>query len=136
MPLIRTWNKNSSSGGVETTFANADTLSKFSVNSDGKLLFDGKIVGGTASATGSSTAEVTYYVTLTRGQQFIELPYDCDTSQAIVLSLNGIVLDQNVFWEVREKNYPEKDFIAWEGLELENLAQEGDSILITYYRKV
>ena len=136
MPLILTWNNSGSggSGGSGTTFANASTLSKFSETAEGKLLFNGKIVGENA-ATASNTAEVAHYVTLTDKQTTIELPDDCDTSQAIILAFNGMILKQDVFWEVIEKNSPEKDLIAWNGLELETLAQEGDSILITYYRK-
>ena len=108
-------------------------LSKFSVDEDGNLLFDGKVIGE-CNCDKAISAEVTHYVTLAKGQTVIELPGDCDISQAIVLSLNGVILEQDVFWKVVERNYPEKDFITWDGLELETLAQEGDSILITYYR--
>jgi len=124
----------SSSGEQGQTFENADTLNKLSETEDGKLVFDGKVIGE-CDCNNAKTAEVTHYVTLNRNQKTIELPGDCDTSQAIVLSLNGVILDENVFWEIIEKNYPEPDLISWKGLELEKLAQEGDKILITYYRK-
>ena len=81
------------------------------------------------------SAEVTHYVTLQKGQTQIELPGDCDISQAITVSINGLAVDENTFWEVIEKSYPEKDLIAWNGFELETLAQEGDKIMITYYKK-
>ena len=129
MPLILTPVRTTTSGGGDnSTFANAGTLSKFSETSDGKLLFNGKIVS-------EQGQEVTHYVTLQKNQKFIELPGDCDISQAIVLTLNGIVINQGDFWTVIEKTYPEKDLISWEGLELETLAQDGDSVLITYYKK-
>jgi len=123
-------------GGETTqTFENAETLGKFSENENGELVFNGKIVGSGNENNTSKALEVTHYVTLQKNQKFIELPGDCDISQAIVLTLNGIVINQGDFWTVIEKTYPEKDLISWEGLELETLAQEGDSVLITYYKK-
>ena len=132
MPLILTWN-NSGGGGnggnVDTSeLTNVNTLKKLSTDSDGKLLFNGKPVSG-------QEQELTHYETLEKNQKFIELPNDCDTKQAITLSLNGVLLQQGIFWEVREKDNPEKDLIAWDGLELDDLAQEGDKIMITYYRR-
>ena len=125
MPLILVPKStgNSSSGEGLT---NVSTLSKLSTSSDGKLLFNGKVVN-------EKSVEVVYSVTLKKAQKSIELPDDCDISRAITLSLNGISLEQGAFWEVIEKSYPEKDLIAWSGLELETLAQAKDKVLITYY---
>lgn len=120
---------------TEQTFENAETLGKISENENGELVFNGKIVGSGNENNTSKALEVTHYVTLQKNQKFIELPGDCDISQAIVLTLNGIVINQGDFWTVIEKTYPDKDLISWEGLELETLAQEGDSVLITYYKK-
>jgi len=116
------------------TFDNAEILDKLSENENGELVFNGKVIGNNCNC--QKSAEVTHYVTLEKGQTQIELPGDCDTSQAITVSINGLAVDEHVFWEVIEKSYPEKDLIAWNGLELETLAQEGDKIMITYYRKV
>lgn len=133
MPLILTWNNSggSSGGNADTSeLANLSTLKKLSTTSDGKLAFNGKLVNT------PQEQELTHYETLQKNQKFIELPNDCDTTQAITLSLNGVSLQEGIFWEVREKDNPEKDLIAWDGLELDDLAQEGDRIMITYYRKV
>lgn len=129
MPLILKPVRTTSGGGDSSTFANAETLSKISESMDGKLLFNGKSVS-------EQGQELTHYEILQKNQKFIELPNDCDTTQAITVSINGLAVDEHTFWEVIEKSYPEKDLIAWEGLELETLAQEGDKILITYYGKV
>ncbi len=117
---------NGGSGNVD--LPNEATLRKLSTDANGNLSFNGKTIGEKA-------IEVKYGVTLTQGQRIIELPNDCDTSRAITLSFNGISLQEGEFWEVIEKSWPEKDCIAWTGLELENLAQVGDKISITYYKK-
>ena len=111
---------------------NGEVLNKFSTDENGELLFNGKVIG---KCNCQMSAEVTHYVTLQKGQTQIELPGDCDISQAITVSIYGLAVDENTYWEVREKSYPEKDLIAWNGLELEGLAQEGDKIMITYYKK-
>ena len=130
MPLIIVPRREGGSGGSETSeLTNLSTLSKLSTSSDGKLLFNGKVVS-------EKSIEVAYNVELSKNQSSIELPNDCDTSRVITLSINGISLERGTFWEVIEKEWPEKDLIAWSGLELENLAQAGDKILITYYKKV
>ncbi len=120
-----------SSGGSDTSgLTNLSTLRKFSTDNNGNLCFDGNII--------SSSVEIPYNVTLTKAiieQKFIELPLDCDTSKIITLSIQGIQIQQGVYWEVHEQTYPDKDLIAWNGLELENLAQVGDKIFISYYRK-
>ena len=119
----------SSNGGGEI-FSNSATLKKLSTDASGNLTFNGKAVG-------TSSIETAYNLTITNQQitqKFIELPEDCDTSRIITLSLNGLALERGEFWEVIEKDAPEKDLIAWNGLELENYAQVGDKILISYYK--
>ena len=66
----------------------------------------------------------------------IQLPYPCDLSQAVTLSLNGIALPRGSFWEVIHDDSLNSDAIAWTGLELQQLAQFGDSIIISYYRRL
>lgn len=110
---------------------NSDTLRKFSTDSNGNLCFNGHVIGSTST-------ETTYNIILTDSQvqqKSFALPDDCDTSKAITLSLNGISFPRGDFWEVVEHSYPELDLIAWNGLELQSLAQVGDSILISYYKK-
>ena len=120
------------SGGSDTSgLTNLSTLRKLSTDSNGNLCFDGNIIS-------NSSVEVPYNITLTKaiiGQKFIELPNDCDTSRIITLSIQGIQMQQGTDWEVITKVWPQKDLIAWEGLGLETLAQVGDKILISYYRK-
>ena len=65
-------------------------------------------------------------------QCYVPLPYPCDLSQAITLSLNGIALPQGSFWEVNL----DASSIFWSGLELQHLAQLGDSFIISYYRRL
>ena len=65
-------------------------------------------------------------------QCYVPLPYPCDLSQAITLSLNGIALPRGSFWEVNH----DTSSIAWSGLELQLLVQLGDSIIISYYRRL
>lgn len=111
--------------------SNLATLNKLSINANGNLTFNGKVVG-------EAPIESVFSVTLNQqhlSQKFIELPNDCDSSQAITLSLNGIALAKGDFWEVVEKSYPQSDLIAWNGLELQQLAQLGDSIIISFYRR-
>ena len=66
----------------------------------------------------------------------VQLPHDCDTARAVTLSLNGIALPRDTFWEVVEKSYPDYDLIAWTGLELQHLAQLDDCLIISYYRRL
>ena len=123
--------RNSSGSSDTSGLTNLSTLQKLSTDNSGNLCFDGHIIS-------NSSVEVPYNITLTQaiiGQEFIELPYDCDTSRIITLSIQGIQLQQGTYWEVIEKTYPQKDLISWEGLELENLAQVGDKISISYYRR-
>ena len=121
-----------SSGSSDTSeLTNLATLRKLSTDSNGNLCFDGHIVS-------NASVEIPYSVTLTKamiGNKFIELPYDCDTSRIITLSIQGIQMTEGSDWEVIAKVWPEKDLIAWAGLGLEFIAQAGDNILISYYRK-
>lgn len=135
MPLIivpaATFSGGTSSGGQ--SFSNATTLNKLSTDSNGKLCFNGKVVGEKA-------IETAYNLTLTATQvvqKYIVLPDDCDISRAITLSLNGVSFAQGDFWEVSENvNSSTTDLVSWDGLSLENIAQVGDNIIITYYKKI
>lgn len=133
MGLILVYPSSTGGGGGGTgsdhSHSNLSILNKLSTDSKGNLRYSGKIIG-------ESAIETSYSVTLAKGQKTIELPEDCDISRAITLSFDGITLQQDAFWEVIEKDSPEKDLISWVGLGLESLAQEGDKILITYYKKV
>lgn len=120
------------SSGDASTFPNADTLVKISTDDNGKLAFNGKTVGETSS-------EVAYSTILSKqniSQKYISLPDDCDTSKSITLALQGIAALKGIDWEISEKTFPQLDAIVWNGLALEALAQEGDTVLITYYRKI
>ena len=114
-----------SGGSSSTEFANVSTLRKLSTDENGNLTFNGKVIA-------EKSIEVGYNVTLEKNQSIIELPDNCDTSRAITVSLNGILLQEGEFWEVIEKSYPTKDFIALKELDY----QAKDKIFITYYRKV
>ena len=136
MALILVTHQEMSSGGGGSSdghsHSNLAVLNKLSTNNDGSLLFNG-------SKVGEKALEVAYNLVLTEQQvkqKFIELPYDCDISRIITLAFQGISMEQGTFWEVIEKDSPEKDLISWNGLELETIAQAGDSISISYYRKV
>ena len=81
------------------------------------------------------TVEAVLNVTLNQlilEQCYVPLPYPCDLSQAVTLSLNGIALPRGSFWEV---NLDASSIIS-PGLELQQLAQLGDSFIISYYRRV
>ncbi len=111
---------------------NSATLNKLSTDANGNLCFNGKIVGEKAIETA-----INITLTDTQVQQkFIALPDDCDTSRIITLALNGVSFPINDFWEVRENVIDNNDFIAWNGLGLEAIAQAGDSVLISYYKKI
>lgn len=107
---------------------NLDVLKKISVNDNDELVFDGRVVGEKAT-------EVNYNISLVAHQEFIELPYDCDTSRAITLTIQGITTQKDVDWRLVEREYPEKDLITWGGLGLQEIVQTGDKIFITYYKK-
>ena len=91
------------------------------------------------SGCSDSAVETVLNVTLNQhhlSQCALELPLVCDSSRAVTLSLNGIALPQNSFWEVIHQSYPDYDLISWRGLELQHLALLGDSIIISYYRRL
>lgn len=114
------------------THSNLSILNKLSIDKNGVLSFNNSTVGEKA-------LEVAYNLILSEQlirQKYIELPNDCDISRIITLTLQGISMQQGTFWEVIEKSSPEKDLIAWQGLELEKIAQVGDSISISYYKKI
>ena len=118
--------------GSGHSHSNLATLSKLSINTDGQICFDGKIIGEKA-------VEVAYSAMLSANnisQCSISLPHDCDTSRSITFALQGIAAFKDVDWQIRENNYPELDVISWQGLGLESVAQEGDTVLITYYKKI
>ena len=135
MPLIivpaATFSGGASSDGQ--SFSNVTTLNKLSTDSNGNLCFNGKVVSEKA-------IETVYNLTLTAtqvAQKYIALPDDCDTARAITLSLNGVSFAQGDFWEVSENvNSSTTDLVSWDGLSLENIAQVGDNIIITYYKKI
>ena len=121
-----------SSGGYGASFSNSDTLRKLSTDNNGNLAFNGKTVAEKA-------IEVAYSTTLSKlniSNSSIELPNDCDTSRSITLALQGISTQEGVDWAIDEKSFPELDAIVWLGLGLQFVAQEGDSVLITYYKKI
>lgn len=87
---------------------------------------------------GQQSTETIYKVILTAehiSQKYIELPEDCDTSKFTGLYIQGLITEPGVDWELVEKTDPEKDRIAWNGLELETTAQVGDKVLVSYYKK-
>ena len=135
MPLIiipRANLQDSSSGEGGQTFSNAGTLSKLATDKDGNLTFDGKTVGEKA-------VEVAYSTILSKlniSACSVVLPDDCDTSRGITVALQGIATQRGVDWEVNEKTYPELDAISWQGLGIQAFAQEGDALVITYYKKL
>ena len=130
MPLIL-YSQETSGGGEGTSFPNEATLLKLGTSSDGKLTFNGKKVN-------DASQEVPYDVSITNdiiSRKFIELPDDCDTSQIITLSIQGVLTTRGTDWEVSEKDWPDKDLIVWAGLGLENFVRSGDLISISYYKK-
>ncbi|MBQ3347445.1 MAG: hypothetical protein IJG39_10195 [Synergistaceae bacterium] len=124
------------SGGASSeghSHTNSATLNKLSTDNNGNLCFNGRIVGEKAIETSCN-----FSLTDSQARQkFIALPDDCDTARAIILSLNGVSFAQGDFWEVRENvNTACSDLIAWEGLGLENIAQAGDKVIISYYKNI
>ncbi len=113
--------------------SNSNVLNKLSADSKGNLTYNGKIVG-------EKSIETAFNIILTETQvrqKCIALPDDCDTSKIVTLSLNGVAMPEGDFWEVRENvNSTSNDLIAWEGLGLDNLVQVGDTVLISYYKKI
>ena len=109
--------------------SNFATLSKLNTDSNGNLTFNGK------SLYPASSVEVVFNTTL-NNNKFIELPDDCDTSRAITFSIEGISTIQGTDWQIIEHDSPEYDVISWAGLSLDGIAQKGDYVSITYYKKL
>ena len=135
--IISTNTYNESGGGGSGSVdghshLNSATLNKLSTDSNGNLCFNGKIVGEKVIETDINFILDENII----AQNSVTLPHDCDVSRAITVSLNGISLPRGNFWEVSEQNYPEPDLIAWNGLELQSLAQIGDTLLVSYYKKI
>ena len=117
---------------VSHTHNNSDILNALSQDENGSLLFNGTSIT-------EHIVEAAHILTLSATQveqKIIALPDDCDSSRVVTLSLNGVALPRGEFWEVDEREYPKQDLISWEALALENLAQAGDKVIITYYKKV
>lgn len=131
IPAATYYSSGVSSSADGHSHLNSATLNKLSTDSNGNLCFNGKVVG-------VIPVEKSYSITLNQNhilQKSLPLPDDCDSSQAITLSLNGISLPRGTFWEVSEQNYPEPDLISWNGLELQHLAQSGDTLIVSFYSK-
>lgn len=90
-----------------------------------------------AGASGATLpVETSMTVTFTAqhvSQKYIALPNDCDTSRLLTVAIQGLLTEQDTDWEVSKSGTTNS--IAWNGLELENIAQIGDKIFITYYKK-
>ncbi len=96
---------------------------------------------GSSSSSQSDVAipvEVSYNTTLSAlniSQALLSLPDDCVPNRAITLALNGIITSEGIDWQVIHQTSPQLDYVAWQGLGLQVVAQEGDSVSITYYRR-
>ena len=127
------YDTSSGSSGEGHTHSNSATLNKLSTDANGNLCFNGKAVGEKAIETALN-------ITLTASQiaqKAVELPDDCDTSRIVTLSLNGVSIPQEDFWEVKENvNSTNNDLIAWNALGLDGFVQVGDTVLISYYKKI
>ena len=66
---------------------------------------------------------------------YIELPYDCDITKPITLSISGITFVRDDDFDIVQNTWPEKDLISWNGKQLQETVIVGDRIAITYYRK-
>ena len=123
----------SGSSGEGHTHSNSATLNKLSTDANGNLCFNGKAVGEKAIETALNITLTASHI----AKKAVELPDDCDTSRIVTLSLNGVSMPQGDSWSVSENvNNTNTDFISWNGLSLENIAQVGDKVLISYYKKL
>lgn len=135
MPVIiipRAQVSGGSAGEGGQSFSNSGTLSLLSSDAQGNLLFGGKTVGEKA-------LEVAYNLILSEqniAACSIMLPDDCDSSRSITLALQGMATLQGIDWIIEEHDSPTLDAIVWNGLGLQEVAQLGDSVLITYYKKI
>ena len=118
--------------GDAASFPNSDTLSKIGSDNYGNLTFNGKAVS-------DFSREVAFSTTLTQ-QNILEaslpLPDDCDTSRSITLAIQGIATQKGIDWDILDHSFPELDAIVWDGFGLQFIAQEGDAVIITYYKKI
>ena len=111
--------------------SNLGILNKLSIDNQGNLSFNGKIIA-------ESSVETSYSYTLSAqniSSKSLELPHDCDTSKAITLTLQGLSFVQGRDWRLVENSAPVLDVISWENLALQAIVQQGDSVSITYYKK-
>lgn len=121
----------SQSSSSSHSHSNLTALNKLAVDSQGHLTFDGHIIA-------DSSLEVAYNVVLSElniRQCAIELPHDCDTSQAITFTLQGLAFIQGKDWQLVQHSAPVLDVISWENLALQSVVQQGDLVSITYYKK-
>ena len=127
------YDTSSGSSGEGHTHSNSATLNKLSTDANGNLCFNGKAVGEKAIETALNITLTASHI----AKKAVELPDDCDTSRIVTLSLNGVSMPQGDSWSVSENvNNTNTDFISWNGLSLENIAQVGDKVLISYYKKL
>ena len=111
--------------------SNINVLNKLSIDPNGNLCFDGQNIA-------ANSVETSYSVILSDqniAHCSLELPYDCDTSKAITFSLQGLSFTQGKDWKLIEHTAPVLDVISWENLALQSIAQQGDLVSITYYKK-
>lgn len=105
----------------------------------GKLkIGDGSSHWNELSYYGEHSTETIYKVILTSehiAQKYVELPEDCDTTKFTGLYIQGLITEPGEDWELVERTAPDKDLISWSGLGLEQTAQAGDKVLISYYKK-
>ena len=121
-----------SDASSQDSLSNINTLRKLDTDTQGNLTFNGKTIA-------EKSIEVSYDLSVTKKlikQKFIELPEDCDTSRTISLSLQGVMMQRGFDWNVIEHDWPDKDLISWDSLNLENTIQSGDKVSISYYKKV
>ena len=117
---VKRWNSLNYSGGEMTLPPN---------DGNSYVMKNGQWVQVSASGE-SLPIEARYDVTLTAqhvSQKYITLPNDCDTTKLIKVYIQGLLTEQDTDWELNGNK------IAWNGLELESIAQVGDRIFITYY---
>ena len=111
--------------------SNLSILDKLTTDTQGNLSFGGKSIA-------EVSVETSYCTTLSAqniSSHSLQLPYDCDTSKAITFTLQGLSFVQGKDWQLIENNAPALDVISWENLALQAIAQQGDLVSITYYKK-
>ena len=110
---------------------NISVLDKLTTDAQGNLSFGGKSIAELSVETSYSTTLSAQNIS----SHSLQLPHDCDTSKAITLSLQGLSFIQGKDWQLIENNAPVLDVISWEKLALQDIAQQGDLVSITYYKK-